>query len=72
MWPEDAPLDPRLRRTRREYIAADRSDACLRLDRCLAPRPTVISDNCRVSAVYAIDDLRAYFGPDHNIAALPT
>jgi hypothetical protein len=63
--------DPRLRRTRREYIPADHPDASLRLDRCLAPRLTVTCENCRVSAICAVDDLRASFGSGRNIMALP-
>jgi hypothetical protein len=82
MWPENDPEayaaylrdllnDPRLRRTRMERIPADHRDACLRLDRCLATRLTVSCTNCRTSAVYMLEDLRASFGNDHNVTRLP-
>jgi hypothetical protein len=82
MWPENDPEahaaylrslmdDPRLRRTRAERIPADHPDATLRLDRCVTTRVTVACENCRASAVYAVDDLCASFGGDHNVTRLP-
>jgi hypothetical protein len=83
MWPENDPEsyaaylsdllnDPRLRRTRAEHIKADHPDADLRLDRCRAKRLTLSCQNCRVSAVYTLEDLWASFGGDYNIMQLPS
>lgn len=83
MWPENDPEayaaylqdllnDPRLQRTRAEHIPSNHPDASLRLDRCLATHVMVSCENCKASAIYTVGDLRASFGDDQSITALPT
>lgn len=67
----DLMSDPRARRTRMENIPVDHPDAALRLDRCRARVLTMRCASCRASAVYAMADLRDFYGASHSIAALP-
>jgi hypothetical protein len=63
--------DPGAPRRQMETIPADHPDFNLRLDRCHAKVVTLRCAHCRASAVYAVADLRKFYGPSQNIAALP-
>lgn len=70
-WWRSVLADPRARRTTAETIPERHPDASLRLDRFKALTLTVRCRNCKVFAVFTLDDLRSKFAPDQNVMRLP-